>query len=440
MTPGATTERANRIESVSRATAVAVIAGVLVVSMVIIRPAMPDKIILLTGPEGSTYYELGTRYASILRDRGLETDVVATGGGLDNLQRLAVGDHNAVAFAPSNIENAHGVTVDSSHLRALGSVGFEPLWLFYRSDLEIQDVGDLAGLRVATGGPGTVTDVVARALFDLNGISEAVTVVFSEGQAPDSEADALLRGTTDAVFALGDPRSPAVRRMLTSRGVAFLSFERAAAYAANVSGITTLTAPEGVFDLTRNNPPEDASLLAAATTLVASEGLNPAVVRMVLSAASQVPETRSAFSTEIRFPNKDFVTLPLKPAAKKYFDKGEAGLSSRLPYRVARTLNHLGFVVLPLLALTIVLIKVVPISLSIWMKVKLTGFLKRLLVVEKTDAAGGDRSKLLAELDAIDRASAKLYVPRSKIPDYLDFRQFLHDMRDRVSSRNTPQT
>ena len=58
----------------------------------------------------------------------------------------------------------------------------------------------------------------------------------------------------------------------------------------------------------------------------------------------------------------------------------------------------------------------------------------RLEVVEKTDAAGGDRSKLLAELDAIDQASAKLHVPRPKIPDYLDFRQFLHDMRYRAGN------
>ena len=184
----------------------------------IIKPAMPDKIILLTGPEGSTYCELGTRYASILRARGLETEVVATGGGLDNLQRLAAGDHNTVAFAPSNIENASGATV-TRRPRALGSVGCEPLWFFYRSDLEIQDVSDLAGLRVATGGPGTVTDVVARALFGLNGISEAATVVTSERKIPDSEADALLNGTTDAAFVMGDPRSPAVRQMLTSSEV-----------------------------------------------------------------------------------------------------------------------------------------------------------------------------------------------------------------------------
>ena len=54
--------------------------------------------------------------------------------------------------------------------------------------------------------------------------------------------------------------------------------------------------------------------------------------------------------------------------------------------------------------------------------------------MEKADAAGDDRADLLAQLQEIDDASSKIFVPRSKLAEYIDFRQFLHDMRDRIAS------
>ena len=35
--------------------------------------------------------------------------------------------------------------------------------------------------------------------------------------------------------------------------------------------------------------------------------------------------------------------------------------------------------------------------------------------------------------EALDRASATIFVPRSSLPNYIDFRQILHDMRERVA-------
>ena len=123
----------------------------------------------------------------------------------------------------------------------------------------------------------------------------------------------------------------------------------------------------------------------------------------------------------------------MKRAAGRYYEQGAKGLSKFLPYKVTRWLNHLGFVVLPLLVLAVVLVKIVPLFLKIWISIKLTGFFKRLEKVEKAHAAGGNRSQLVAELDALDRDSATIFVPRTSLQSYIDFRQFLHDMRERVA-------
>jgi hypothetical protein len=153
---------------------------------------------------------------------------------------------------------------------------------------------------------------------------------------------------------------------------------------------------------------------------------------MVLRAASAVHDKRTFFSTATTFPSREHISLPLDPSARRYFEQGEHGLSKFLPYKVTRFLNHLGFVVLPLLTVAVVLLKLVPVAFRIYGSTKLVGLFKRLEAVEKANAAGVDRSKLLADLARIDEMSAKMFVPRSTVHDYIDFRQFLHDMRERV--------
>ena len=421
-----------RLRRLSTTTTIAVIAIVLLVSLVIIKPAAPKTIVFLTGPEGSGYYALGQRYAEYLEQQGLQTELRATLGGFDNVQQLAAGAEDTVAFAPSNIEHVIGDSEDTSHLVTLGSIAYEPLWLFFRSDLEVRRIPDLAGLRVATGADGTVVNYVARHLLELNKVTDQVEILSSEGQNPEAVADALADGRIDAVFATGGLASPVINRMLTDDSVSVLSFERADAYQALDQGIAKLVAPEGIFDLARNIPSEDLALLAATTNLVTLDDLYPSVAPLILRAAAAINSEQRIVTAGESFPSADHVSLPLHRGAERYYDQGEKGLSKILPYKITRWLNHLGFVVLPLLTLAFFLIKILPLILIIWGNIHLVGLLKRLEAVEKAHAAGGDRKQLLADLDLIDQKSAKLFVPRSTVHDYIDFRQFLHDMRERV--------
>jgi hypothetical protein len=226
---------------------------------------------------------------------------------------------------------------------------------------------------------------------------------------------------------------PAINNLLIDQDLGVLSFERADAYQALDPGITKLVAPQGIFDLANNIPPEDLVLLSATTNLVTLDSFYPGAVPLLLRAASDVHDRQRIITAGESFPSAQNVSLPLKPAARRYYEQGEKGLSKFLPYKVTRWLNHLGFVVLPLLALAVVLVKIVPLILKIRISIKLTGFFKRLEEVEKSNAGGGDQPALLAELDALDRASATIFVPRSNLSNYIDFRQFLHDMRERVA-------
>jgi len=433
MTTHDTVAREQKAASFSRKLGIAVICAVLVVTLVIMKPAAPDKLILLTGPENGAYHAMGERLANELRQRGLETEIRVTGGGFDNLGLLAADPNGTVAFAPSNMENVVDDSVDTDDLVSLGSIAWEPFWLFYRAEHEISDVPDLAGLAVSTGPSGTVVNFIATEMLRVNDVLDRVEIPASDGQTPENVKESLLDGRIDAAFAAGSPAAPIIRDLLAREDVSVLSFERAAAYEARFPGIATITIPRGVIDLGQDLPSGDLALLSVTTNLVALDDLYPAAVPLLLEAVAQADTRRRLTTKAERFPSGDNTSLPLDRAATRYYEHGEKGLGKVLPYKVTRWLNHLGFVVLPLLALTVLLIKIVPVGMKIWGRVHLMSMLKVLEEVEKGSAAGADPKELLDKLDDLDRRTATIFVPRATLHDYIDIRQFMHDMRERVA-------
>lgn len=240
----------------------------------------------------------------------------------------------------------------------------------------------------------------------------------------------------DGLFISGQADSRVVQSLLESDQANLLSFRRGKAMAKRVTGATVIVAPEGVFDLARNVPAQDTQLLAATTCLVAHEDIQPALVPILLSGVENTRQQNANFISANKFPSSEHVTLPLASSAQRYFRQGEYGLSKYLPYDVVRFLNHLGFFVLPLLTVAIVLLKAVPTGMRVVGAMRIKRSLRILASVEKRLAAGDDVSTLLADLDRVDRSTATMYVPRSIVHDYIDFRQFLHDMRERVKARD----
>jgi len=410
---------------------VVAIAIALFVSLVVVKPAVPDRITLLTGPEGGAYHALGLEYAEDLRRHGLDVDVEATAGLRENMERVARGG-NVVAFSPSILEHESHEGVDVSRFVSLGSVEFDPLWLFYRADTDMARIDGLAGRTIHTGAPGTVSDILSRKLIEKNGLSGTVKLRSMTGMTPESVADGFAAGAMDAVFVTGDPGTPVVAAMLSLDGLRLFSFERAEAYAQVLPGVTRFVIPEGALDLARNHPSQDTEMLSAVTCLVAHEDLHSAVVPMLLGAAGRVAEQSGGFTAAAHFPSGEHVPFPLDVAARRYFNDGETGLAKILPYQAVRFLNHLGFMVVPLLAIILVLVKSVPMGLRLWLGLRMKGWFAKLAAIEKSRATGGDREQLLVDLDRIDTASAKMFVPRASAQDYVDFRQFLSDLRERV--------
>src|SRR3546814_16747937 len=107
---------------------------------------------MATGHKDGAYFACGQAYAERFRKEGFELALSQTGGSVDNLRLLT--DEAAevpVAFMQGGI----GVPAEHPTLRSLGSLYFEPIWIFVRGDVAPGRLPGLARKRIAVGAAGS---------------------------------------------------------------------------------------------------------------------------------------------------------------------------------------------------------------------------------------------------------------------------------------------
>jgi hypothetical protein len=123
-----------------------------------VRPAPPDRIVMATGHKDGAYFAYGQAYAERFRKEGFELMLSETAGSVENLGLLI--DETAevpVAFMQGGI----GTPAEHPTLRSLGSLYFEPIWVFVRGPTAPSRLTGLAGKRIAVGAAGSGTRAVA---------------------------------------------------------------------------------------------------------------------------------------------------------------------------------------------------------------------------------------------------------------------------------------
>jgi len=150
------------------AVAIVVVAGLCAVFLLL--PSLPPRtIVLATGPKGGAYAEVGLRYREILGRSGIEVTLQPTGGDFENLEQLR-DPHSEVSVG--FIQGGSTTQKETPNLVSLGSVFYEPLWLFYRRGLQVEGLHDLRGRKVSIGPEGSGTRVLSLELLGRNGIAQ----------------------------------------------------------------------------------------------------------------------------------------------------------------------------------------------------------------------------------------------------------------------------
>ncbi len=317
-----------------------------------LHPLPPRTVTMATGPEGSSYNYFGKRYQQLMAKEGIKVILVPTAGGVENLTKLRDPKSGVeIGFVEGGIAD----DTDSPSLVSLGTVCYEPMWLFSRKPTSDRVLFALEGKRVAVGPEGSDS----RALVDqlLKGRQLDSKSFEALGLTPEESVTEMLNGKIDAAILMSSPSSPVVRKLLTAPGVYLANFSRAAAYVAILPSLYKMTYPEGAADLATNRPPRDTTILATKTSLIVRADLNPAIQYMLLETASLVHNRAGVLQKANEFPAAEALEIPLSSDARSYFKSGKPFLQRYLPFWLAALVEQIGFLAVPVLGLLYPLIK-----------------------------------------------------------------------------------
>lgn len=399
----------------------------------ILSPTPPRSLTIATGPQGSAYAVVAQRYREILARTGVDLRLRPTAGSVENLALLR-DPRSGVSAA--FLQGGLAVAADAPELVSLGTLFYEPVWLFRRATGRPTGADTLCGKRLAIGQDGSGTRLLALRLLGFAGIDERNAVLLPLG--PQDAADALVTGSIDAAVIVASWHAPSVQRLLAAPGIEVISFARADAQVARNPFLSKLVLPAGVVDLVRNIPPADVVLLAPKASLVVCGDLHPALQYLLLDAASAVHAPPDVFNHAGEFPAAEAIDVPLAENARQYYKSGRPFLQRYLPFWLASLAGRLIFVLVPLFGVVLPLLRWLPglFGWNVRRKIyRLYVDLKRIDLEAEALPAGADTSALAARLDALEQRAGHLRFPRFYASTAYTFRHHVRLVRERLETR-----
>jgi TRAP transporter TAXI family solute receptor len=415
--------------------------ALLVAAYLVLDPAPPKRVVLATGPEQSAYAEFGKRYAAELAPYGIEVVLQPTRGSLDNLRALRDSKREVdLGFVQGGSSEA-ARTVDEQHggvsLESLGSLFYEPLWIFYRAPAPLADLAALRGLRVNLGARGSGTPGLMRKLLEANGIDRDSLRASNLDLTP--AVVALLGGELDALAFTSAPESPIVQMLLQTPGVRLLEFPQAEAYARRFPFLSPVVLPRGVADLARNVPPRDVTLIATTTSLLAREGTHPALVQLFVQAAARIHGGAGWIARAGRFPTPEHSEFPLAEEAQRFYRSGTPLLQRYLPFWLANLIDRMWVVMFSIVAVLIPLSRVVPPLYQFRIRSRTFRWYRQLRHIEdRLSRAEAPPAELLAELDRLEAKARAIAVPLSHTDELYELRSHIALVRARLQHESSP--
>jgi TRAP transporter TAXI family solute receptor len=404
-------------------------AGILVTYQ-FVGPPPPSQIVLATGPDGGAYQLYGARIAAYLAQQGIDVELRETAGAVENLALLGSDSGVDIGFVQGGLV---GVT-ETAGVTALGSLYFEPIWFFAKSDSTIADFSDLTGKRVSIGAEGSGTRVVIMRLLAAIGITteSATFVEFSN----DELEDAFAAGEVDAAFLIGGAESSQIASLVDLDDVVLLSPRRADAFSRQLSYLSKVVLPEGVLNLVANKPDTEIETVAVAAMLAAREDLHPALNDLLMIASAQIFGEHTILADAGQFPTAKYTDLPLSKETQRYFERGAPFLMRYLPFWAATLVDRLWVLLFPLIGLSIPLVKLMP-PMYHWR-------IRRRLLKRYTELHGidpqrkpvtseTDRDARLQLIEILDINSVGIVVPVSYSDDIYKLRRDIDLVRRKIA-------
>lgn len=381
------------------------IALVFLLTMALTESPPPNRITIAGGQVDSSYDRASRDLAALVEaHHGPKVAVINTAGSVENLRRIAAGEVDA-ALLQTGVITELASKIDSSELRAVARLYSEPLWVFYRGEREITQLTQFKPeggkkKRIYIGFEGSGTQLVSTELLRANGVTSAnADLVLLDMKVMFEQ---LGTGQLDAAFIITAPDSKAVGTLLRIPGVRPMSFSNHKAYARRFPYLTAVELDQGTISFEDNLPAQPLHLLAPSAMLIVREDTHARVVEKLTKAAVRRFSASNLIDSAGEFPSAVGLEIPQDRAAEHYMTTGETWGSRNLPFWLLSLLNTLKLALIPLLAVLVPALRIMPIVLGWRTMRRVRRKYAALRAIEDKILKASDRAVLTAALAEIE--------------------------------------
>ncbi len=409
----------------------------------VLQPNPPRRVVLATGPEQSDYAEFGKRYAAALKKHHIEVVLRPTQGSSANRRLLRDAkekvDFGFVRGGSSEVIQAEDEKGTGLPLVTLGSLFFEPVWIFYRTDAakklpgkKLERLDQMRGWRVNTGGRGAGSTNLLSKLISANGLNREDLKIARLDLT--QSAIALFNNEIDAMTLVSAPESPILQMLLRTPGISLFEFTQAEAYSRRFGYLSAVTLPRGIADFAHDVPAHDVQLIAPTSMLVAREGTHPALVQLFVQAARDIHAEPGWFAKSGQFPSKEDIEFPLAPEAERFLRNGPPLMQRYLPFWLSNLIDRMWVAMFSIIAILIPLARVVPPLYNFRIRSRIFRWYRQLRQIEDSISAGKiPVADLLDELNKLDAKAERISVPLSYTDELYSLRSHIALVRERLT-------
>jgi len=406
-----------------------------------VKPAPPSHLVMSTGAPGGAYERYARLYQAFLAKNGVTLELKPSEGAVENLERLTAGTVDA-AFVQGGLGPPIPIDSDddtSSSISSLGAMYLEPVWVFARTgDKPLEQVRDLVGRRIAVGAPGSGTNALAVLLLRAIGVDPSnATLAPLTGE---DAAAALVRGDVDAAVFIVGVSAPLIGDLIRRRDIEIVNFVHAQALARQHPFMVPLTVPRGLIDVKADLPNRDISTVAVTADLLVRSDLHPALMYLLLDAASEIHGRQSLLADAHTFPNAARQEFPVADEAERFYKSGKPFLQRYLPFWVANLADRMLVFLIPLVAVLLPALRFLPDIYAYKPKARIAALYEKLRNLERDVAATPDPALVadyVARLDRIEAEVIECKLPAWFVQETYALRAAIDLVRERLGRPGT---
>ncbi len=410
---------------------------VLISILIVYHSKAPDHLVMTTGFEGGAYAIFGERYRQILAREKIRLELLPSSGSIENLKRL---NDKSYRVDAGFVQGGSNSSSEANALVSLGSIGYAPLWVFYRSQETLNYLSELKGKRIAIGPEGSGARKFAIELLKLNNNATHPTVLLDLSSAAANKA--LLAGKIDAVMIIGAEDNALVRELLYTPDVQLMSFRQAEAYTRLIPALSHVVLPQGVLDVSRKMPSQDVHLLAVTTNLIVRDDMHPALIYLLLEAAVEIHGNAGWVNKKGEFPSLKESGFPSSHYAERFYKSGRPFLLDYLPFGIAAFVDRTIFILIPAAIILVPLIRIIPWMYAWRHRRKYHHWYRELKNLELKVMEGPEPEELSDYREEIDRIEAsinRIPAPSAFFNEVIKLQEYVDSVRGKLNrSSNQP--